>query len=140
MKLTTNRIWAIGYGIVVAGMVVLFYQDARQDAFDARRADDISAAKAETIDCVVKVLTETNNVTRETREAAQQRDDALVGSKRALRELIRLRVVEQTPDGPAVQQAADQYIHQTRKFIEASELLNQSRRDNPVPDPNKVCD
>lgn len=130
--MNTSKIWAAGYLVVVFGMVVLFYSDAQQHKA-------VRESKASTVACVVKVLTKTNNVTRETRLAAQRRDDALVGSKRALRELIRLRVIEQVPDGPQVQQAARQYMVQTQKFIDASAMLNKSRDANPVPDPNKVC-
>lgn len=128
----SSKIWSIGYLVVVLGMAILFFQQGQQKTA-------VKEARASTVACVVRVLTETNNASRETREAAQKRDDALVGSKRALRELIRLRVIEQTADSEQVQQAAEQYMTQTHKFIKASKMLDKSRDQNPVPNPNKVC-
>lgn len=141
--MSTNRIWAIGYLIVVIGLVVSFYVDAAQNpriaAVDARvAAAEAKGAKA-AVACIGKVIEATNQSTVARSEAAQRRDEALVASKRALRELIRLRVIEQIGTSEPVRQAAEQYMTQTQKFIEASGDLAEARVDNPVPDPAKVC-
>lgn len=134
--MTTNRIWAIGYTIVVIGLVALFLLDAQQDReLRTTRAD----AKASTIRCIKNIIDVSNDSTTARAKAAQTRDDALVGSKKALRELIRLRVIEQQADGEQVRQAAQQYLVQTQKFIEASAALDKARKDNPVPNIEELC-
>lgn len=134
--LTSSRIWAIGYVAVVFGLILSFYIDAQQD--DRVTAAETEAAKSAAA-CVKKVTAAYTESTVAVREAAQDRDDALVGSKIALRELIRLRVIEQIGNSQQVQQAADQYMHQTAKFVEASAALDKARAAYPVPDPEKIC-
>ena len=130
--LTTSRIWAVGYVVVVIGLVSLFVSDAEQD-----RA--LTEAKASTTNCVKNALLESNDSAEERGAAAQDRDRALVGSKRALRELIRLRVIEGIGSNEQVRQAADQYLVQTQKFIDASQALERARVVYPVPDVEDLC-
>lgn len=142
-RLTAGRIWAIGYLVVVVGLVFSFYvdaqQDARQDASDVRAAtSDARAAKAAAA-CIKKIVQVSTDSTSARSIAAEKRDTALVGSKKALRELIRLRIVEGINNSQQVQQAADQYLTQTDKFIRASEDLNKARAENPIPDPEAIC-
>lgn len=142
--LTTERIWALAYLIVVAGLVFSFYVDAQQDKYQDAVDERVAAAEAKAAKaaaaCIKRVIEVTNDSTVARADAAQRRDDALVGSKRALRELIRLRVVENVVGNTAeVRQAADQYLAQTEAFIQASKDLDKARIANPVPDPDEVC-
>lgn len=136
--LTTPRIWAVGYLVVVLGMVSLFYSDAQQDAFDKKRGAEIAAAKAETIDCVFRVLHKDSESTQARAKAASQSDMALRQSKRAMGRLVELWVLEGVTSGPEVTQAAEQYVAQTRKFIKASRSLQTAREDNPPPDASQI--
>lgn len=142
-KLKEDRIWAVGYVAVVVGLIVSFYTDAQQDdrqaQSDARvTAAEAKAAKAATA-CIKKVIQVSTEATAARAAATEDRDAALLGSKKALRELIRLRVIEQIGDSTAVRQAADQYMVQTEKFVKASEMLSKARNENPLPDPEKIC-
>jgi hypothetical protein len=138
-RLTLNMIVAVGFLFLSAGMVYLTISDARQDEFDKQRDVAIREAKAETVACVNNVLDEYFNGTQDLREAAQTRDDALVASLKAMVIVVNGRVIDQQGSSRAIQQAAEQYIHQTRKFLTASQMLNKSRSENPVPDLNKAC-
>lgn len=140
---TTNRIWAIGYVIIVIGLVGAYYIDAQRDN---RQRTDLAAAKSEQIEetreavaCMSRTFQEFLIGNQELRDASKQRDDALVGSKTALRELVRLRVIEQVSDSEQVRQAADQYIFQTQKFLDASKDLNVARKRYTLPDFEKEC-
>lgn len=133
---TSSTIWAAGYLVVVCGLVLSFYTDTQQD--NRAEAAEARAAKVAAL-CVKKVIVASAESTEARAEAAEKRDAALVGSKRALRELIRLRVVEQVPNSVQVQQAAQQYMVQTDKFVEASKALEAARLKYPLPDPEKIC-
>jgi hypothetical protein len=89
--------------------------------------------------CLSRTFEDFLNGNQKLREASAKRDDALLGSKRALRELIRLRVVEQIGDSEAVRQAAEQYMVQTQNFIDASQDLADARREYKLPDFEKRC-
>jgi hypothetical protein len=89
--------------------------------------------------CLSRTFEDFLNGNQKLRDASAKRDEALLGSKKALRELIRLRVVEQVSDSEAVQQAADQYLVQTQNFIEASEDLDAARKVYELPDFEKRC-
>lgn len=122
----------IAYAVLGAGILILFVSDAKQDVA-------VREAKASTVTCIKNVLDVSNKSAVERAEAAADRDESLVASKRALRELIRLRVIEQVKDSVAVRQAADQYMIQTQRFIEASERLKMARANHPVPDVEDLC-
>lgn len=94
---------------------------------------------AKNVVCLSRVFEDFLTGNQELRDASAKRDDALVNSKRALRELIRLRVIEQISDSEAVRQAAAQYMVQTDNFIEASMELREARRDYRLPDFEKEC-
>lgn len=85
---------------------------------------------------LMKQSAETSNVRS---EAAEERDNALVGSKKALRTLVYMRIIKGIPDGPEVQAAARDYMEQTQLFIEASEELNKTRKNNPIPSFEEFC-
>jgi hypothetical protein len=139
-RITLNLIIAVGFLFLSAGMVYLTISDARQDEFDKQRDVAIREAKAETVACVNNVLETYFTGTQDLREAAQTRDDALVASLKAMVIVVDGRVVEQQGNSEAIQQGADQFIVQVRRFVAASSVLNQSRKENPVPDLNKACD
>lgn len=126
-----NRIWALGYLVVVVGLVAAFY--GQRQILVAQKE-----AKASTVQCVIEVVSQTVSSTEVRSDAATKRDEALLGSKKALRELIRLRVLEQVSDSPEVRQAASQYVTQTQQFIDASRELVVVRKLNPVPDPAQI--
>lgn len=91
------------------------------------------------IACLSRVFQDFLTGNEALREASSKRDDALVQSKRALRELIRLRIIEQIGDSEAVRQAAEQYMTQTQNFIEASDELNTARAAYELPDFKAEC-
>lgn len=133
-RLSTERVWAIGYLIVVAGLVFSFYVDARQDRFDQRREADISEASSKTVRCVVKALRADVQQTKDLREVAADRDEDLVNAITAMSELVRLRVLEGIVQDEQTRQAAGQYLVQAERFINESQVLAQAREDNRVPE------
>lgn len=85
------------------------------------------------VDCFAAWSRDSSVSTKARADAAQDRDDALVASKKAMRELVRrIKDGERFANSPAITQAADQYIVQTGKFIEASERFDRIRREEPV--------
>lgn len=137
MRLSKERLWAIGYVIIVVGLVFSFYVDERQDRFDARRPADIEAATVKTVRCVVKALRADAQQTKDLREVAASRDEDLVHAITAMSELVRLRVLEGITQNYRTRQAANQYLMQAERFIDESKVLAQAREDNPVP--QKIC-
>lgn len=123
--MTTQRIWAISYLMLVVALIGL-----------AAYTRQVDQATQECIGRVVRANIESSQMRS---GAAEKRDAALVGSKRALRELIRLRVIEGIGDSPAVQDAAQDYLVQTQRFIDASAELDQAREDNPIPKFENYC-
>lgn len=123
--MTNSRIWAVSYLILVVAIVAL--------AGYARAVDH------STQDCVGRVVRLYTESQQARSEAAETRDAALVGSKRALRELIRLRVIEGVADSPEVQRSAKRYLAETQRFIDASAELDRARAANPLPDYRTFC-
>lgn len=89
--------------------------------------------------CLSRLAVQITTNTALRSEAAERRDESLLASKRALRELIRLRVIEQVSDSPQVRQVAEQYMVQTQRFIEASLELEKARSENPPPEFKDFC-
>jgi hypothetical protein len=124
------------FGLLVFGVLGnIIYTNTTVDASEERRLEDTRQDLA----CISRTFEEFLSGNQVLRDASAKRDDALVASKRALRELIRLRVVDQVQDSEAVQQAADQYLVQTQRFIDASKELNEARKDYQLPDFEKAC-
>lgn len=116
----------IGYAVIGVCLVVLFVSDFRQDQFDAKRATDIAAARAETVHCIQKVLDTQLQDTGTLREAAKVRNDADY-------EVKRLAIDEQRPlSDPAV-------IGAWRTYRDAHRAYNKALQANPVPDVEKEC-
>lgn len=85
------------------------------------------------VDCVTTWSKESSGTTLARAQAARDRDDALVASKRAMRQWVRrILAGEQWDNSEAIRQSAWQYIAQTGKFIEASEEFNRIREQEPV--------
>lgn len=126
IRFNTSRIWAIGYLVVVLGLVSLFVSDSRQDEFDKRRGADIAQGKAETLQCMEKVFTTYLTGTAELREASRLRDQADYKVKE-------LAIDKQLPlSDPRVQRAWAEYR-------DAADVLTAERRDNPPPNYRKIC-
>lgn len=89
--------------------------------------------------CLSRLAVQITTNTALRSEAAEARDESLLASKRALRELIRLRVIEQVDNSEQVRQVAEQYMVQTQRFIEASEELDKARAENPPPEFKDYC-
>lgn len=89
--------------------------------------------KAAVIRCFADFNRESSRTTKSRSDAAERRDEALVASKKAMREWVRRILEGETLDNsPAIRQAALQYIEQTGKFIAAQEELDETRQDEPV--------
>lgn len=136
VDVNTPAVWAVGYVLVVLGMILLFFQDSRQDA---QREQDRDLARGAAVACIKKVVDANLTGSQARSDAAETRDMALRQSKIAMRELVRLRVLEGVPNSAEVRQAAAQYVEQTRRYIEADKALEQARKDYPIPDVVKVC-
>lgn len=127
----------IGYLVIGACIAALFISDAQQDAFDARRSIDIQQAQAKTIKCVVTALRTDAAQTKTLREAAQQRDDDLENSMRAMKALVQRRVLDGIASDAEVLQAGSQFITQTDRFLAESERVEKAREANQVP--KRIC-
>jgi hypothetical protein len=127
------------YVMVIAIVGSIFYNDYRTETkvseSESRQIDTTASQMA----CLSRTFEEFLTGNQILRDASARRDDALLGSKRALRELIRLRVIDQIDDSEAVRQAADQYMVQTQNFINASMELTEARKDYKLPDFEKEC-
>jgi hypothetical protein len=130
--LTYLAMFAIFIGAVVLGDV---RADNKVSQSEKRQNDHTTTQLA----CLSRTFEDFLTGNQKLRDASAKRDAALLGSKKALRELIRLRVVEQVQDSGAVQQAADQYLVQTQNFIDASEALDDARKAYKLPDFEKRC-
>lgn len=131
----------LGLATVVQG-VAQQHSDDRAQKRDHDRQIQIQQTQGQiqqTQACITRVVKQFLEVNQTRSDASGRRDSALVGSKKALRELIRLRVIEGIPDGPQVQQAAKQYMYQTGKFIKASHDLDMARKNNPIPKFKNYC-
>lgn len=127
----------LGLFALMVGAIIgnILYTNISVGASEERR----NVRDREQLVCLSKAFEDFLTGNEKLREASADRDDALVGSKRALRELIRLRVLEQISDSDAVRQAADQYMTQTQRFIEASQALTDARREHPLPRFEERC-
>lgn len=132
---TPHRVVAvIAYAIVGVCLIILFVQNARQSAFDDRRAADIAAANAETVKCVVKAIRADATQTKELRRVAQMRDNDLVASVKAMMALVQVRVLDGVDRNAQTVQAGNQFLVQGQNFVDQSEKLDQAREENKVPD------
>lgn len=127
----------ISYLVIGICLVVLFVQNQRQDAFDARRASDIAAAQARTVKCVVKAIRDDAAQTKALRDVARMRDQDLAAAIRAMVALVDIRVLGGVNQNTATTQAAEQFIVQANHFLEQSQTLDEARDANPVPE--KIC-
>lgn len=106
---------------------------------NAKQDNAAVARNTQLTSCLSRLAVQITTNTAMRSEAAERRDESLLASKRALRELIRLRVIEQVSDSAQVRQVANQYMVQTQKFIEASEDLEKARAANPPPEFKDYC-
>lgn len=132
-----RTVGVIAFAVIGICIVILFAQNARQDAFDARRPADIQAAQDRTIRCLAKALRNDAEQTKDLREAAQLRDDDLVFAMEALVVMVRLRVLVGVHMTEETTQAARQFINKAGDFLSESERVEEARERNPVPD--KIC-
>lgn len=121
-----RAVGVIAYAVVGVSLVILFYSDAQQDAFDARRTADIAAARAETVHCIQDVLDTQFTGTDALREAAARRENAD-------HEVKRLAIDVGLPlSDPRVKKAWEQYH-------EAHVAFGKALTRNPSPDVEKEC-
>lgn len=136
VKKVSDHILVFSIMLMAAAVVgSIIYTNVRVDTSEQRQIDKSTRQIA----CMSRVFQDFLTGNEALRVASAKRDDALVGSKRALRELIRLRVIEQVNDSEAVRQAAEQYMTQTGRFIEASRELREARTDYQLPDFEAEC-
>lgn len=116
----------IAYAVLGISIVILFVSDYQQDKFDASRAADIAAARAETVHCIQSVLDTQLTGTDALRESSKARNDADF-------EVKRLAIAVGLPlSDPRVVAAWVAYR-------DAHAAYNEALSDNPVPDVEKVC-
>lgn len=136
VKKVSDHILVFSIMLMAAAVVgSIIYTNVRVDTSEQRQIDKSTRQVA----CLSLVFQDFLTGNEALREASAKRDDALVQSKRALRELIRLRVIEGINDSDAVRQAADQYVIQTQNFIDASDELKTARAAYELPDFEKEC-
>lgn len=133
-KLVTGA-WLLLVVMVIGNILYGNVQNSRQDEDTAALVDRNTVLT----ECLSRLAVQITTSTALRSEASERRDESLVGSKKALRELIRLRVLDPNPDPAAERQAAEQYLAQTQRFIEASGQLDEARRLNPPPEFKDFC-
>lgn len=114
----------LAFTTVVSCAALIYTVDERQQAV---------ARNTYWTHCLSEWTRESSGTSAARSEASQERDDALVASKKALSRLIYLRVIKGVDSSPEVDEVAREYMEQTRRFIEKSEALNKTRRDEPIP-------
>lgn len=132
--------FGVAYFVMFAVIVgSILYNNTRTDdkisASEARQIEETRAAVA----CLSKTFQEFLVGNQKLRDASERRDKALLGSKVALRELIYQRVILQVDNSVRVQELAEDYLAQTKDFIDASEALNKARAEYELPDFEKLC-
>lgn len=137
--MTTNRIWAIGYVLVVIGLVAY-----------------VNITATATVNCIVRAQSEDSTVTSLRSDAAERRDDALVGSKLTMARIVELLVggrdtdsdvlreltANHTPNLPDYDNQTALSIHYVKTVIDyttAQHELDTVRDNNPPPDIRKMC-
>lgn len=124
------------FAVIVAGII---YSNANtKSQVSASEQRQITETRRQ-IACLSMTFQDFLSGNQELRDASQKRDQALVDSKTALRELVYLRVIKGVPDNAAVQAAAQQYMTATQAFIEASEALDKARARYTLPDFEARC-
>lgn len=143
MRRLSGHWFNIMFGVLVLGVLGnIVYTNV-----SGRQTDEkIAASESRQIEenrrglaCMSRTFQEFLTGNQVLREASEKRDRALVESKKALRDLVYMRVIQGIPDSPEVRQAAQDYMAQTQLFIDASKELNEARRAYQLPDFEKAC-
>lgn len=137
--MTTNRIWAIGYVLVVVGLVAY-----------------VNITATATVNCIVRAQSQDSTITSLRSDAAERRDDALVRSKLTMARIVELRVggrdtdsgvlrqltANHTPNIPDYDNQTALSIHYVKTVIDytnAQHELDTVRDNNPPPNIRKMC-
>lgn len=143
VKRLSDRLFNIMFGVLVLGVLGnIVYTNVSGRGFNEKLAASETRQIEENrrgLACMSRTFEEFLTGNQVLREASAKRDDALVKSTEALRDLVYQRVVQGVPDSPDVQAAAREYLAQTQLFSDASKELTVARREYQLPDFEQAC-